>query len=610
MSKTARIELHRSEVLTRQKLLDEFRLLQIRLKDRFQKLLTEIQEQRNKTGSVPVSFIYERARLATLLVDVAQEITRLAGKAGSIIKKAQANAVDIATADVEQLIKTQTNQNQIVRFDPEAAKALIGNTAGNAPLKTLLSNLTAPVVELVKNALLDGIATGAGAGEIARNFNTALGTGAARSLTIARTETNAAYRQAAVSHFKANKDLVKGYIWLSALDLRTCLICWSRHGKTYSLNRKPATHPNCRCTMLAHISEIQSQVETGAEKFKTLTEQQQLAILGAKRFELYERGLQLADFVGEKRTPYGKSPYLKPLADLPEPKGKKKVQPVVSKPIKAADLKPQTPAPAASRSGKPKTSSEALAMMKKVAENQSQRIDQITEKLTLMFEQSSKGIPGALDGYADLISERGKLIDEKRKLVLDVLRLDNPTSINPIIDKKFKGEQRKNLEQAINDFNSLVSDRFLNKTDVPFVGMKARRAFHRNGSIHLPSAAVKKNTVIHEISHALEQQGSGVLENTLEFLEYRTKGEKSVKLQKLFPGYGYGRHETTQPDKFFDPYVGKTYKNFDGTIRATEVVSMGVERYYSEPLEFAEDDPEYFDFIFKLVRGEKWLKPK
>ncbi len=44
--------------------------------------------------------------------------------------------------------------------------------------------------------------------------------------------------------------------------------------------------------------------------------------------------------------------------------------------------------------------------------------------------------------------------------------------------------------------------------------------------------------------------------------------------------------------------------NDEGVRYASEIVSMGVEYMYSRPIEFAAKDPDYFDFMFNLLRGK------
>ena len=59
----------------------------------------------------------------------------------------------------------------------------------------------------------------------------------------------------------------------------------------------------------------------------------------------------------------------------------------------------------------------------------------------------------------------------------------------------------------------------------------------------------------------------------------------------------YGDDELTKADNFIDVYMGKYYKD------ASEILSMGLQYFYSNPVELMTKDPEYFDFIYNLVRG-------
>lgn len=347
MSLHARAQLSESEKAARMRILTEFQALQQRMKARFQELLSQIESQKTLTGSVSASFLFERDRLGTLLVDLAAQIKLIMIGVQAAITEAQIKAVDLAGGDTERLIQTISGKDQIVRFNPQAVKELIGNSQTGEPLGDFLARITPPVSEAVKTALVDGVANGSSSQAVAAEINTVLGTGAAHALTIARTEQNQAYRQAAVSHYKENGDIVKGFIWLAACDLRTCVICWSRHGKIYPLDKKPISHVNCRCTFLPYIPEMELP-DSGKFLFSQLTKQQQEAILGKQRTTLYDKGLQLDDFVAEKKTAYGSTPYIKNLIDLPDPSKLRKAPaaPPVTAPVPPAVKKAAKPAPA------------------------------------------------------------------------------------------------------------------------------------------------------------------------------------------------------------------------------------------------------------------------
>ncbi len=57
----------------------------------------------------------------------------------------------------------------------------------------------------------------------------------------------------------------------------------------------------------------------------------------------------------------------------------------------------------------------------------------------------------------------------------------------------------------------------------------------------------------------------------------------------------------TRPDHFFHPYCGKKYER--NGIVTTEILSMGAERLYNDPIAFFNEDQDYFNFIVTTLRG-------
>lgn len=110
------------------------------------------------------------------------------------------------------------------------------------------------------------------------------------------------------------------------------------------------------------------------------------------------------------------------------------------------------------------------------------------------------------------------------------------------------------------------------------------------------SASTINRTVIHELGHYVEDSSGMVHREVMVFYHKRTKG---YPLEWLGPGYR--KDELTRKDKFIDAYMGKDYKG-----QASEILSMGLEYFYSDPYKLALKDPEYFNFIYRLVRGMLW----
>lgn len=115
-----------------------------------------------------------------------------------------------------------------------------------------------------------------------------------------------------------------------------------------------------------------------------------------------------------------------------------------------------------------------------------------------------------------------------------------------------------------------------------------------------------KATQYHEFGHYIEKRNPRVFEASVRFLEKRTEGKNLEKLSKITGNPNYDSKEVARDGDFFDPYVGKEYRNSKGEYRATEVLSMGLQEFVSEDRmnAFYEKDPEHFAHIMNVLGGE------
>lgn len=110
-------------------------------------------------------------------------------------------------------------------------------------------------------------------------------------------------------------------------------------------------------------------------------------------------------------------------------------------------------------------------------------------------------------------------------------------------------------------------------------------------------------TLAHELGHHLEYTVPGVRAKALAFLERRTAGQAPVPLNSLGRG-GYEQDETTIPDGFLTPYIGKQYPpDHTGQPAATEVVASMVAYLADDPVGFAIRDPDMFRTAMDIFRG-------
>jgi hypothetical protein len=138
----------------------------------------------------------------------------------------------------------------------------------------------------------------------------------------------------------------------------------------------------------------------------------------------------------------------------------------------------------------------------------------------------------------------------------------------------------------------------------------AQKASHVGGThnvaliSNLSGSPRETETAVHELGHVIEFTKPRVAEYARSFVEYRCAGEAPTKLATVSPGANFADSEVGRRDQFHKVfgeghaayYVGKQYASGD-----TEVVSMGMEKLYSDPAGFAEKDPEYFAFMVHVL---------
>lgn len=235
-------------------------------------------------------------------------------------------------------------------------------------------------------------------------------------------------------------------------------------------------------------------------------------------------------------------------------------------------------------------------------------------------------------------------VRERKQLLRDVLKVPNPIELEVRYDLKYTGlldtpealkaiaDNEAAIRKGVEDFRMFVRDdlrprgekpdRFapvdpvlgpgarpkVGKNLVRVEGDNTGRASQSDDHIRI-SFGDGGHVVTHELGHWLEEWRPDVHDSIVEFYEKRTAGESFKKLADMFPGVGYRQNEIVKVDKWIEPYMGKWYS--DNSINpaastkqvATEILSYGLELFHKDPMRLAKADPEYFDFIFELVRG-------
>ncbi len=121
------------------------------------------------------------------------------------------------------------------------------------------------------------------------------------------------------------------------------------------------------------------------------------------------------------------------------------------------------------------------------------------------------------------------------------------------------------------------------------------------------TAKVPRNNVeitVHELAHHIETSDPEIFAECRAFLASRTRaGETPQRLSALTGSSAYGYHEIAIEDEWArrggHVYTGKIYPS---AMQSTEILSMGLQRLYRDPIGFARQDPDYFTFVLKTLR--------
>lgn len=150
-------------------------------------------------------------------------------------------------------------------------------------------------------------------------------------------------------------------------------------------------------------------------------------------------------------------------------------------------------------------------------------------------------------------------------------------------------------------------DTNVNKKLFPIGAVKIVGSTHSRGYYHpgTREAHVRDDAanIVHEIGHAMEFDHPDVYEKCVAFRKKRTKGEAAQRLRDLTGITGYRANEIAYEDSWVklggSHYCGRKYP--DG-LKATEILTMGLERLYNDAEGFAKQDPEYYNFIRNLIK--------
>ncbi|WP_435744925.1 phage minor head protein [Nocardioides sp. SYSU DS0663] len=276
-------------------------------------LTAALLEQLTAGEKVTRAQLLRSTRLRKALAIVADQLEALTAAAGVRLTGDLRQVVDLAGGAQASVIDSQLPPNSDIsdgfetwsRVDERQITAIVERSTQQ--ITSLLQPLPAETYEVVRRELIRGVASGSNprqtAARMVRRAEKAFngGLGLSRALNIARTETLDAHRAGARIGRLQHADVLRGWQWVSALDTRTCPSCWAKHGTVHPIEMPgPDDHQQGRCAALplvkpwadlgVDVEEPPSLVPDAGDRFDALSSEQQLQILGPKRYDAWMRG--------------------------------------------------------------------------------------------------------------------------------------------------------------------------------------------------------------------------------------------------------------------------------------------------------------------------------
>jgi len=282
--------------------------------DNFQ-ALTSLQIQRLEGINRQIAIILETSRM-TIEQAIKLELMDFAQQEGSLLIEM-----------INQQIPPKAGL--VLRFDPVSfadVERMVNTPLGGLTYSERLIRNYGDAVDRIKGALTESLMQGETVRQAAQRVKEVLGDSLVyRAETLVRTEFARVGVQVNLAAMRQNSDVLRGFVWLSSLNVNVCPICRRLHGRELPLDTKevPPKHPRCICILspvvkgyrdigltdndipddLKHLFTGQAPVlPLDFDEFLRLQPAAfQKQALGRARYELFKKGVSVRDMATDTR---------------------------------------------------------------------------------------------------------------------------------------------------------------------------------------------------------------------------------------------------------------------------------------------------------------------
>lgn len=347
VAKTFRRELLDRNTDALNRMADAYGKTWVKIKPQLQALAVKIEEAKRNpetAGFVSPSWLFQQRRYRELMDTCEAELRTLARLGADVTAEQQVMGIElgahhseqltlIGLGDIPQQITKAGYSATFSKLPKDALTQIVGYVADGSPLEQLTQRYGIEAAAGIKDALVTGVALGHNPKKITSACRKAFGRGLVNIMVVCRTETLRAYRSSSLESYRRNDHIVKGWIWHSACQRRTCAACWAKHGSFHELGEDLNDHPCGRCSRipktktwqelypeldLSDVPETSANIPLGSELFAKLSTEDQKFILGPAKYQAYQEGkLELSDLAGVRHSDdWGSSIYERSLRSI------------------------------------------------------------------------------------------------------------------------------------------------------------------------------------------------------------------------------------------------------------------------------------------------------
>lgn len=497
-------------------------------------------------------------------------------------------------------MQTSSISKAFNRLDHNTVQALVRNGwQGSNFSERIWQNSTQKLPKLLTESMFSGMVLGQSKDEIQQTLKHRL-KGFTDNDIHRLVITESAYITEQATDLAYDETGVDKIEWIAALEIHTCDTPIEVDGKTYkgcrgldgqvfTRSRKlllPPAHPFCRCTT-APWDEILDEIE----------------------FSRWARDPETGESVDTTATTYKEWEKMVGVNDAEDVKGAKKadVKQIAAKIKGDSWLKNQRETLIANRE-----SIKAAFEERKEARREVTALREIYEEEETLealdaYDVAVKSYNEKLEKYRELYNKKlefeNEYVRSNAKRVKEILSGYRQMGIGDLDLKDHFTNSRAQMSKVLTEAYDLYPTDWVKRSAAygTITSKKRKRGYYLHGEpteIALSDRSGVKNslrTAIHELAHRQEYINADILKAEKEFYEYRTQGEQLVSLRRV-TGISYDKSEVTRVDNFLDAYMGKEYS--DG--KAYELLTMGMDTLYADPLELTEDE-EMFNWIIEML---------